>query len=163
MADMADALQIDLLADHPEAIPMLKEWFEQEWAPYYGPDGPGDAHNDLKGSCNRDELPIALVAILDGEVCGTAALKAESVSTHKHLTPWLAALLVAPGFRRRGVGEQLIAAIEKKASQLGFKRIYVGTGEGSGTPESSLRNRGWEFVEKNPYFVSEVSIFQKTL
>lgn len=163
MADMANALQIDLLADHPEAIPMLREWFEQEWAPYYGLDGPGDAHKDLKDSCNRDKLPIALVAIHDGEVCGTATLKAESVSTHKHLTPWLAALLVAPEFRRRGVGEQLIAAIEKEASQLGFKRIYVGTGEGSGTPESLLRNRGWEFVEKGPYFVSEVSIFQKAL
>ena len=161
--DMANPLQIELLADHKEAIPILKEWFEQEWASYYSLDGPGNAYKDIHDSCNRDELPIALVAISDGEVCGTAALKTESVSTHKHLTPWLAALLVVPEFRRRGVGEQLIAAIEKKASQLGFKCIYVGIGEGSGTPESSLRNRGWEFVEKGPYFVSEVSIFQKAI
>ncbi len=163
MADSATSLKIELLADHPEAIPILKEWFEREWEPYYGPAGPGNAQEDLRDSCNRDELPVALVAIYEGEVCGTAALKAESVSTHKHLTPWLAALLVAPAFRRRGVGEQLIAAIEEKASQLGYKCIYVGTGEGSGTPESLLRNRGWKFVEKEPYFVSEVSIFQKAL
>ncbi len=97
------------------------------------------------------------------EICGTAALKAESVTTHKHLTPWLAALLVAPESRRRGIGEQLIAAIEEKASQLGFKCIYVGTGEGSGTPESLIRNRGWKFIEKGPYFVSEASIFQKKI
>ena len=163
MADIVNTLHVELLADHPQAIPILKEWFEREWAPYYGLDGPGDANKDLQDSCNRDELPVALVAISDGEVCGTAALKAESVSTHKHLTPWLAALLVAPGFRRRGVGERLIAAIEEKAKQLGFHCIYVGTGEGSGTPESSLPKRGWEFVEKSPYFVSEVSIFQKAL
>ena len=160
---MQNPLQIELLADHLEAIPILKEWFEREWAPYYGPDGPGNAHKDLHDSCSRDKLPIALVSISDNEICGTAALKAESVSTHKHLTPWLAALFVAQKFRRRGVGEQLIAAIENKASQLGFKSIYVGTGVGSGTPESSLRNRGWEFVEKGPYFVSEVSIFKKAL
>ena len=158
---MLNPLQIELLADHPEAIPILKKWFEREWAQYYGPDGPGNTNKDLQDSCSRDELPIALVAISNGEVCGTAALKAESVSTHKHLTPWLAALFVAPEFRRRGIGEQLIAEIENKAEQLGFKYIYVGIGEGSGTPESSLRNRGWEFVEKGPYFVSEVSIFQK--
>lgn len=158
-----NTLEVELLADHPEALLSLREWFEREWAPYYGPDGPGDATTDLRESCNREALPIAVVAILDGEVVGTAALKAESVSTHKHLAPWLAALLVRPEFRRRGIAEHLIAAIEKKAQELGFHSIYVGTGEGSGTPESALRKRGWEFVEKGPYFVSEVSIFQKAL
>ena len=142
---------------------MLKEWFEREWAQYYGPDGTGDANKDLYDSCNRDELPVALVAISDGEICGTAALKVESVSTHKHLSPWLAALFVIPRFRHHGIGERLIAAVEEKAEQLGFHRLYVGTSEGSGTPESLLRKRGWEFVEKGPYFVSEILIFQKAL
>ncbi|MFX0202147.1 MAG: GNAT family N-acetyltransferase, partial [Candidatus Hodarchaeota archaeon] len=126
MADIVNTLHVGLLADHPQAIPILKEWFEREWAPYYGPDGPGDANKDLLDSCSRDELPVTLVAISDGEVCGTASLKAESVTTHKHLTPWLAALLVAPKFRRLGVGERLIAAIEEKAKQLGFHCLYVG-------------------------------------
>ncbi len=158
-----DDLDVELLVDHPEALPILKESFEREWVPYYGPDGPGDATTDLRKSCNRDELPIAVVAILNGEVVGTAALKAESVSTHKHLAPWLAALLVRLEFRRRGIAERLIEAVEKKAQELEFHSIYVGTGEGSGTPESSLRKRGWEFIEKEPYFVSEVSIFRKAL
>ena len=161
----AEVLTLDVgtCFDDPEAFDLV----DSSDVPIVECDVPHDnevyANKDLQDSCNRDELPVALVAISDGEVCGTAALKAESVSTHKHLTPWLAALLVAPGFRRRGVGERLIAAIEEKAKQLGFHCIYVGTGEGSGTPESSLRKRGWEFVEKSPYFVSEVSIFQKAL
>ncbi len=160
---MTASLRIDLLADHAEAISSLEVWFEREWAPYYRPDGPGNAHEDLRGCCNRDELPIGLVAVLDGKVCGTAALKAESVSTHAHLTPWLAPLMVVPTYRHRGIGEHLIASVEEKASQLGFRRIYVGTGEGSGTPESVLRRRGWKFMEKEPYLVSEVSIFKKVL
>ncbi|MCG8490272.1 MAG: GNAT family N-acetyltransferase [Sneathiellales bacterium] len=160
---MNNNLQIDLLADHPEAIPILTAWFEREWTPYYGPEGPGDAESDLRQFCNQTELPIAFVAILDGEICGTAALKQESVTTHPHLSPWLAALLVTPEFRRQGIAERLIEAIEKKAKELGFHTIYVGTGEGSGTPESALRKRDWEFMEKRPYFVSDVSIFRKTL
>lgn len=163
MTDIKTTLRIELLADHPQAIPILREWFEREWAPYYGPDGPGDANKDLQDSCNRDRLPVTLVALSNGEICGTTALKTESISTHKHLTPWLAALLVRTEFRRRGIAERLIAAIEEKARQLGFHHIYVGIGEGSGTPESALRKRGWEFVEKGPYFISEVSIFQKAL
>ena len=163
MADMNGNLQIELLAEHPEAIPVLQSWFEHEWAPYYGPEGPGDAERDLRESCNRSELPLAMVAFSDGEVCGTAALKTESVTTHAHLTPWLAGLLVGARFRRRGVAEQLIAAVEETARRLGFSCIYVGTGERSGTPETALRKRGWEFVERGPYFVSEVSIFAKAL
>ncbi len=91
MSDLDAALRIGLLADHPEAIPILRQWFESEWAPYYGPGGPGNTLQDLQNSCNRVQLPVALVALYEGEVCGTAALKAESVSTHTHLTPWLAA------------------------------------------------------------------------
>jgi GNAT superfamily N-acetyltransferase len=160
---MTNALHVELLVDNPEALPILKEWFEREWEPYYGSDGSGDANKDLRDSCNRDELPIAMVAILGGEICGTAALKVESVSTHKHLTPWLAALLVLPEFRRRGVAERLIAAVEEKAKQLGFRHIYVGTSEGSGTPESALRKRGWKFIERSPNTLSEISILQKAL
>lgn len=145
---MEGDFRIELLADRPEAIPILKSWFEQEWAPYYGPDGPGDAERDLQESCNRGELPIALVAFLGDVVCGTAALKKDSVTTYAHLTPWLAALLVGAGYRRRGIGERLIAAVEDRARRLGFACIYVGTGEGSGTPETTLRKRGWEFCGK---------------
>jgi GNAT superfamily N-acetyltransferase len=162
-AALTDDLRIELLADHPEVIPVLKSWFEREWAPYYGPDGSGDAERDLRESCNRDELPIALVALWGDQVCGTAAVKTESVTTRTHLTPWLAALLVGAGYRRRGVGEQLIAAVEERARRLGFAYLYVGSGEGSGTPETALRKRGWEFVKKSPYYASEVSIFRKAL
>lgn len=161
--DMSSNFRIELLADHLEAVPVLKEWFEKDWAPYYGPDGPGDAEKDLMDSCNHAKLPIALVAFEDGEVCGTAALKWESVMTHAQLSPWLAALLVGDSFRRQGIAERLIEAVEEMARRLGFACIYVGTGEGSGTPETSLRKRGWEYIDKGPYFVSEASIFKKIL
>lgn len=160
---MVSQLTIGLLADYPQAIPLLETWFEREWAPYYGPDGPGNAGNDLRASCGRTELPSAFVAIIDGEVCGTAALKTESVTTYPHLSPWLAALLVLPTFRRRGVAERLIAAVEEKARELGFGHIYVGTGEGSGTPESALHKRGWQFIEKTPYLVADVVLSRKVL
>lgn len=163
LAHMANDLRIELLADHPEAVPELVSWFEHEWAPYYGTNGPGDAEGDLRASCSRRELPLALVALFGEQLVGTAALKQESVTTHRHLTPWLAALLVAPEFRRKGIGGRLVAAVEDTARQLGFTSLYVGTGAGSATSERVLRARGWEFLEKKPYFVSEVSIFRKVL
>lgn len=155
--------RIELLADHPEVIPDLAAWFRDAWAPYYGPDGPGDAEADLHQCCHPERLPIGLVAFCGDALCGTAALKTESVTTHRHLTPWLAALLVGPEYRRRGVAERLIAAVEDLAGRRGFGTLYVGTGRGSGTPESALVKRGWEVVDKAPYFVSDVTIMKKAL
>jgi len=158
-----DNLKIELLADHPEALPMLKDLFESEWEPYYGAEGPGDAETDIKNSANRTELPIAVVALVDGNVCGTAALKMESVTSYPDYFPWLAGLLVAPEQRRQGIGEQLIAKIENLAKQLGYKEIFVGTGEKSGMSEITLDKRDWKFIDKSDYFVSEASVYKKKL
>ena len=57
----------------------------------------------------------------------------------------------------------MIGAIEEQARRLGFVRLHVGSGEASGTRESALIARGWELVERAPYFIGEVSIFRKQL
>ncbi len=98
---MVEALRIEYLADCPAVMPHLENWFLREWAPYYSADGPGDAADDLRSSCNRRALPITLVALKGDELCATGALKTESVATHKHLGPWVAALLVTPKYRRQ--------------------------------------------------------------
>ena len=122
MAAAPDAgLSIIPLADTPEAIPVLAAMFVAEWEPYYGANGPGDARADLKECLNRTALPIAFVACAsDGTVIGTAALKNESVSSHAHLGPWLAALVVAPEHRGQGVASALAEKIEQTARDLGL-------------------------------------------
>ncbi len=158
-----DNLKIELLADHLPTLPMLKDLFETEWEPYYGTKGPGDAEADIRNSANRNELPIAVVALVDGNVCGTAALKMASVISYPNYFPWLAGLIVVPEYRRQGIGEQLIAKIENLARQFGYKEIFVGTGENSGMSEITLDKRGWKFIDKSDYFISEASVYKKKL
>ena len=162
-ATRMDKLKNELLADHPEALPTLKKLFESEWKSYYGAEGPGDAETNIKNSANRTELPIEGVAIVDGNIYGTAALKMESVTTYSDYFPWFAGLLVAPAYRRQGIGKQLIIEIEKLAKTLGYKEIYVGTGEKSGMSEITLDKRNWKFIDKSYYFVSEASVYKKSL
>lgn len=156
---MSGQLKIAYLADHPEAIPMLKEWFEAEWAAYYGPGGPGCAGQDLLTYAGRDQLPVGLIAYVDGQLCGIAALKADSISTHTDLGPWAAAGLVLPPFRRRGIGTSLIGALEDVAKRLGYSTIYAGTS----TASSLLARHGWQFMERVRYDGEDVSIYQKAL
>jgi len=138
--------QIVLLADAVATIPLLTRLFIEEWGPYYGPDGPGDAEKDLLESCNRDDLPVALVALHDdGTVLGTAALKKESVGSELGLGPWLAAFYVPIEHRKRGIGSALVEAIENKARSFGFESIFVSTD----AAENVIRRRGWTALE-NP-------------
>jgi hypothetical protein len=62
---MRAILHISHLADHPEAIPVIRRWFEVEWPAYYGPGGPGDAEQDLWAYSNRGQLPVGLIAFYD--------------------------------------------------------------------------------------------------
>ena len=160
---MATVYRIEWLADHPGIVPTLVQWFEREWAPYYGPEGPGNALAELRDSSRCSKLPVALVAFCDGNICGTAALKTASVSTHHHLTPWLAALIVDPAFRRRGVGRRLIAAVEGLARRFDYDIIHAATGTKRKAPASLLRARGWVLTETVPHFVFPLSIFRKGL
>jgi GNAT superfamily N-acetyltransferase len=152
-------VRIGYLADHPEALPTLERLFETEWAGYYGAAGPGDAHRDLVAYSNRSQLPVGLVAFLDSEPCGVAALKADSISTHKHLTPWIGGGMVAPQFRRQGIGARLVSALEAVARGLGFTTVYSGTS----TANSLLVREGWQFMEVVQHDGEAISIYEKAL
>jgi GNAT superfamily N-acetyltransferase len=152
-------VRISYLADHPEALPVLKTWFETEWADYYGPTGPGNAEQDLVAYSSREKLPVGLVAFYEAQLCGIAVLKPDSISTHKHLSPWAAAGFVVPRFRRRGIGASLVTALEGVARDLGYASIYCGTTTAVGL---LTRNR-WQFRERVRYDDEDVSIYQKAL
>jgi len=135
--------QIISLTRAPPTIPVLARWFVEEWASYYGPDGPGDAESDLRACRDDGVLPYSVVA-LDAErrVLGTASLKAESIGSDRFPGPWLAALLVSPRHRRHGVGSQLVAAIETAAWRFGHAELYVSTDR----ENLFARSRGWTRV-----------------
>ena len=129
-------MEIKLLADHPHCIPTLAEWYALEWEPYYGEDGPGDARADLESRRNRDEIPIGLVAIENGEICGTAALDLDATTGH---TPAVVGLLVAPSQRGRGIAREFIESAESIATKLGYSHLYMSTSILGGL----LVRKGW--------------------
>lgn len=154
----ASPVRVVSLCDRLELIPELARWFEAEWAPYYGPDGPGagTAEQDIRTCCNRHTLPLALVALEDGDrLAGTAALKTDSLDTHPQLGPWLAALVAMADEAEAA----LVQAVEAEARRLGFDTVYTGMDEGSGV----LRRRGWSVIGRSSSLRGPIAVFEKTL
>jgi GNAT superfamily N-acetyltransferase len=137
---------------------LLVRWFEAEWEPYYGEDGPGDAGADLRASMNQDTLPLCLVALDGDEPLGTISLKTESIS-HPELSPWGAAFLVAPHLRGRGIGTQLVAALEHEARRLGHRRLYMSTDAANGIVEV----RGWQAIDTADSLRGKVTVYELVL
>ena len=109
---------IEPLADCAEAIPMLAQWFCEEWAYEERPRGAVEAQ--LRGNLNRDRVPITWVRRAGGEVIGTVSLDLSDlpVPAYAQLSPWLASLYVVPSARtgcRTGAGE----------SSAGFCAVFV--------------------------------------
>lgn len=154
----ASPVRVVSLCDRLELIPELARWFEAEWTPYYGPDGSGagTAEQDIRTCCNRDALPLALVALDGGDrLAGTAALKTDSLDTHPQLSPWLAALVAASDAAEAA----LVQAIETEAQRLGFDAVYTGMDEGSAV----LRRRGWSVIGQSSSLRGPIAVFEKTL
>ena len=152
-------IEVELLADRKEVIPLLAKWFEGRWPEHYGPAGRGNAERDLSNSCNRDQLPITLVAILDGEVSGTVTLMSRTLVSHLHLSPWLAQLLVPAAFQRKGVEMDLVFAVEELASRLDIEAVFASTG----TESPLLIRRSWKIVEEPAESGSDLFIYKRAL
>lgn len=152
-------IEVRYLSDVPSALPLLARWFTEEWEPYYGSGGPGNAAADLKASCQREELPIGLIAVSAAdEVLGTISLKSSSIS-HHHLGPWGAAFLVGKEYRRRGVGSILLEALEDEARRLGFESVFMSTDGATNLVE----RRGWRQFDKAESLRGPVRVYEKQL
>ena len=147
------------LADHRDAIPTLAKWYHQEWSHFR----PGWTVEDFAASiaerANADRVPLTLVAFEGEDLVGTICLDMHDMETRGHLSPWLGGLYVKEEWRRRGIGTELVRAIEAKAAELGIRRLYLYTPES----EHFYAKLGWCLIETTVYHGCEVAIMEKAL
>jgi GNAT superfamily N-acetyltransferase len=154
---MTRALSVEPLARHPGLVPLLAQWFVAEWPGWYGAGGPGNVLQDLRDfAASETRLPIGFVVFGDGAPAGAGALKAESIPSHRHLSPWAAAGFVVPQQRGRGIGAALLAAMVAHARALGYASVYCGTS----TAGSLLRRSGWSAIEVTQHAGKALTVFR---
>ena len=133
-------IHIDFLADHPELVHTLAEWFRIQWAVYYASQTFEEVATELSEGTNREHIPIRLVALEDEKLAGTIILRHLADPSDPACSPGLGGLLVCTDLRRRGIGTLLIEAGTHLAADLGYAEVFATSGPAS----SILEYLGWQ-------------------
>lgn len=152
-------LKIKYLSEHLDLIPKIADWFYKEWRdllPGYTLD---DVIKRVAERVHQNKLPLALVAFDGKDLLGTVGLKKMEFLEKPLYSPWLAGLYVKKSRREAGIGSQLVEAVEKKAAELGFSKLYLHT------PKSVefYQKLGWSALERMDIHGSIVTIMSKDL
>ncbi len=140
-------LRIEQLPERADLLLTVAGWIYNEWWTEVEGASVGTLTDLLRAHLTADQIPMTLVASLEGCPAGTATLLAHDVETEEwpDLSPWLAALYVMPEYRRRGVGAALIKAIVEKAGLLGVAMLYLSTvGR-----EEFYADLGWQVIHRS--------------
>ena len=154
MTEPQATFSVTYLADHPSFAPILATWTHQQW----GRLSPHVTYEmrlaEFEKMAVRQTIPLTFVAIGDDSPVGMASIVKHDMRTQMELTPWLAAVYVAPAYRNRGIGSLVVRRAMQEAAALGFGRLYLFT------PDRAhfYRRLGWREVERVSYREEQVTI-----
>ena len=148
-------MKIEYLADFPEHIHTVNDWTYSEWSHLYNKTK-ADWLQELKARLNKNKIPLTFIALREDKPVGTASIYKYDMSTHKHLSPWLAAVYVAPEHRREGIGTRLVQRVLKKAQNMGYTTLYLYTPD----MMDFYKQLGWKVKEVVNYKNQEVTIME---
>jgi len=149
-------IDIAFLADHPEIISTLVQWFRIQWPDYYAKRTSDDIAQDFHEEANRTGLPVRLIAFAESELAGTVTLREQAFQAFPEFHPGLGGLFVDERYRGRGIGTELVRAGMNLAREQGFERVYATTGPASGI----LERLGWEWLQNISHENEHVGLYR---
>lgn len=145
------------LSQTPNARAACLEWSHREWgtvANFSSDDWEVEFDRLLDSAV--DEVFVAL----DGDTpVGMATMvEHEDIDSHRHLTPWLSSLVVAPDYRRQGIARALVRHVEAYAALGGDPALHLLTE----SPAYYFR-LGWEVSDTAQLGLNNVFVMSKAL
>ena len=149
------------LPDKPDAIPVVAQWYFNEWQRFLGHDSVSETHAMLQRYMNRDRLPLMILMISGSQTIGVAQLKfhelADLFPDREH---WLGGIYVEPTHRGQKHASAIVEHAASIAWDLGVPTLHLQTAAHDGGLYARL---GWEpFASVNNGF-EDVLVMERKL
>lgn len=121
-----ETVSIEHLCERPEHVPLVAAWIHGAFWTRSTYDV-GYVAGLLREAVDPDRIPLSLLALVGDAPAGTVNLIVCDSRARPDLTPWLAALFVAPEQRGKGIGEALVRRLVAEAARIGCTEMYLET------------------------------------
>jgi GNAT superfamily N-acetyltransferase len=148
-------MQIQALHNHPEFIGQVAALIHTEWP--YEFEGISLQNWTEEFQTLEGQNRTTFIAIEGSRLLGTACLDIEDLPQRPELSPWLASVYVMPEARSRGLGSQLVRAVEQEAWNRGVSRLHLHTP----AHEDYYAQRGWTTLEHLQAWNQNVAVMCK--
>jgi GNAT superfamily N-acetyltransferase len=150
-------MKIDYLAHHPQLIPELSRIHVDFFGRYHSSMTVESREEQLRKRLGIDKIPLTIVAIEVEKPIGSASIIEYDLKTHQELTPWVAAVIVHPDYRRLGIGTKLMNRIDLEAVNIGLEKLFLFTPD----QETFYSFLGWEVILKEKFQGQPIVIMEK--
>jgi len=153
---MAELASVRLLADTPGVIPVLANWYKNEWSDWFADTTLAGIEADFHALTTRDKLPFAVIALdIDGQPLGVCSVRDDPFKPYPDAGPWLRGLYVHMPHRHQGLAGELIRAAVLHAAHLQIAKLYAATHTAIGTFERA----GWLGFDQVMHDEQRLTIF----
>ena len=153
-------IQLDFLANHPQFIPTLADWYFKEWGYLTKDNSLEKVTAKLQEYLNTDKIPLILLAIEAGEMVGAVQLKYHEMTIYPEKEHWLGGVYVRPDYRGQRIAEKMIHSILSIAAKLGVDTLHLQTQRLDGGLYQGL---GWKPIEQIIYRGIRVLVMEKKI
>lgn len=151
---------VRLLAENPEIIPTLADWYKNEWPDWFADTPLAEIESDFRDVANRDRLPLALAAFDNAtRLLGVCSIRDHPFDAYPHAGPWLRGLYVHQPYRGQGVADKLIRAACEHAARLQIAKLYAATH----SAVSTFERAGWLGFDQVQHEGQTLTIFAKRI
>ncbi|WP_439598038.1 GNAT family N-acetyltransferase [Falsiroseomonas sp.] len=143
------------LTERPDLVPLVAGWRMEAFG------YPGRRLEDglarLRAPRRGPEETFVLFEA--GVPAATAALSHDDLESRPDLTPWLAGVIVQPGFRGRGLAGRMVRQVEDFARRAGVSTLWLYTSAAAGL----YAKLGWQHAGVEQDRGREVALMQRLL
>ena len=153
------AIKFIYLADQPQLLPVLADWFFEEWGHQNPRSSLLSMQDELERYLHKDRIPLAVVSLKDSQPVASASLRIREMESHPQYMHWLGGVYVHPDHRRQGIGSRLVEFTAAEARRLSVEELYLYTR----TRVKFYARLGWQVIEKPFYEGKVVSVMKREL